>query len=125
MKLLIITQKVDINDDILGFFHGWIEKLAEKFEQIIVICLQKGKYNLPDNVKVLSLGKEQYLYHSHIIRRLVFLYNFYKDIFRERKNYDTILVHMNPIYVLLGGLFWKLWRKNGVKKLLYGIRIRQ
>jgi len=24
MKLLICTQKVDINDDILGFFHGWI-----------------------------------------------------------------------------------------------------
>jgi len=106
MKLLLITQRVDINDDVLGFFHRWLEKFAEKFKQIIVICLQKGNYNLPDNVSVLSLGKEQKK------SKLKYLINFYKFIWRERKNYDAIFVHMNPMYVILGGLFWKLWRKK-------------
>jgi hypothetical protein len=59
MKLLIITQKVDINDPILGFFHRWIEEFAKHCEKITVICLYKGTYNLPNNVKVLSLGKEE------------------------------------------------------------------
>ena len=58
MKLLIITQKVDINDDLLGFFHGWIAEFVRQCEQVTVICLQKGEYDLPRNVRVLSLGKE-------------------------------------------------------------------
>lgn len=31
MKLLIISQKVDINDDNLGFFHGCLERIAKLF----------------------------------------------------------------------------------------------
>ena len=59
MRLLIITQKVDKNDPILGFFHRWIEEFAKHCQSIIVICLQKGEYNLPKNIKILSLGKEK------------------------------------------------------------------
>ena len=59
MKLLIITQKVDIEDDNLGFFHRWLEKFAEKVEKLYVICLWEGKHSLPENVKVYSLGKEK------------------------------------------------------------------
>jgi glycosyltransferase involved in cell wall biosynthesis len=112
MRLLIITQKVDINDDILGFFHRWLEKFAQRFKKITVICLQKGEYSLPANVKVLSLGKEKYLHHSYIIRRLVLLLRFYKSIWQERKNYDSVFVHMNQEYILLSGLFWSILRKK-------------
>ena len=59
MRLLILTQKVDINDDILGFFHRWIEEFAKRCEKVIVICLQEGRHDLPSNVKVLSLGKRE------------------------------------------------------------------
>jgi glycosyltransferase involved in cell wall biosynthesis len=106
IKLLIITQKVDINDPLLGFFHDWLEKFAEKFNLITVICLQKGKYNLPKNVKVLSLGKEKKK------SRLKYILNFYKYILQERKNYDVVFVHMNPIYIILGGWLWKSWNKK-------------
>ncbi|MEK7538915.1 MAG: hypothetical protein AAB552_03680 [Patescibacteria group bacterium] len=58
MKLLILTQKVDQNDDILGFFHGWIREFAKHAEQVTVIALGVGEYDLPKNVRVFSLGKE-------------------------------------------------------------------
>lgn len=105
MKLLILTQKVDKNDPILGFFHGWILEFAQKIDSVIVICLEKGEYDLPSNVKVLSLGKENGR------SRLKYIFNFYKYIWQERKNYDTVFVHMNQEYILLGALVWKLWHK--------------
>ncbi|MBX2866352.1 glycosyltransferase family 4 protein [Candidatus Kaiserbacteria bacterium] len=106
MKLFILTQAVDTNDPVLGFFHRWIEEFAKNVEQVTVICLKEGSHNLPENVKVLSLGKERG------VSRLGYIYNFYTYITRERGNYDVVFVHMNQIYVLLGGLLWRLWGKR-------------
>ncbi len=106
MKLLILTQKVDTDDSILGFFHRWILEFAKHCEKITVICLMEGKHNLPANVKVLSLGKERGA------SRLKYLWNFYLYIWQERKNYDVVFVHMNQEYVILGWKFWKLWGKK-------------
>lgn len=106
MKLLILTQKVNSHDDVLGFMHGWIAGFAAACENVVVICLEKGEMSLPSNVTVCSLGKESG--HS----KIKYLCNFYKYIWRERKHYDAIFVHMNCEYVILGGLLWKLWRKR-------------
>lgn len=118
MKLLILTQKVDINDDLLGFFHTWIREFARHCEQVTVIALGAGEYDLPENVKVLSLGKEKYSRNSQnsqyspFIRRFALALNFYKLIYQERHNYDTVFVHMNKEYALLGGPPWRLWGKR-------------
>jgi len=109
MKLLILTQKVDTNDDVLGFMHGWIKEFAEKLEQVIVVCLQKGQHELPPNVKVYSLGKED---SRQLLKRIKYLLKFYGYIWRERKNYDAVLAHMNPEYVVLGGLLWRILGKK-------------
>ncbi len=106
MRLLICTQTVDRPDSTLGFFHRWIEELAKRCEKIIVICLKKGEFVLPSNVLVFSLGKEDGK------SKLKYLWRFYKYIWQERKNYDVVFVHMNQEYILLGGLFWKLWGKR-------------
>lgn len=128
MKILIITQKVDREDPILGFFHNWILKLSEKFEEISVICLEKGSCDLPKNVEIFSLGKNQ-KYESGIMnyspdsfrdsklagelcRKAKYVFNFYKYILKERNNYDKIFVHMNQEYVLLGGFIWKILGKK-------------
>jgi len=106
MKLLIITQVVDIDDSVLGFMHNWLEELAKRYKKLTVICLKKGKVNLPDNVKILSLGKEKSQ------SRIKYILNFYKYIWQTRKEYNKVLVHMNKEYVLLGGLFWRLGNKK-------------
>jgi glycosyltransferase involved in cell wall biosynthesis len=106
MKLLIITQVVDKKDTVLGFFHEWIREFSAKFESIVVICLKEGEHDLPSNVRVLSLEKEKG------VSKAKYIFNFYKYIWGERKNYDAVFVHMNQEYVLLGGDIWKFLGKK-------------
>lgn len=106
MRLLVITQVMDMEHPILGFFHRWVEELAKYCEEVQVICLQEGKHQLPVNVFVHSLGKEKGRGRWHI------LFSFYQLIWRLRKNYDNVFVHMNQIYVLLGALFWRVLSKK-------------
>ncbi|MFH1979252.1 MAG: glycosyltransferase family 4 protein [Patescibacteria group bacterium] len=108
MRLLIVTQKVDKNDDVLGFFHRWILEFAKNCENVVVICLKKGEHDLPENVKVLSLGKEKGESRFKYIRR------FFRHIWTERGNYNDVFVHMNQEYVLLGGLIWRILGKKVV-----------
>lgn len=116
MKLLILTQKVDIHDrGVLGFMHGWIEEFAKHCQQVVVICLERGKHKLPGNVKILSLGKEEFSRfpkHFRFLRRLVALLRFYSQIIKERQNYDKVFAHMNPEYIVLGGWLWKILGKK-------------
>ena len=106
MKLLILTQKIDADDDLLGFFHAWAAEFARQCEKITIIALGIGEYDLPNNVQVLSLGKEAGR------SRLKYLFRFYRYIWQERKNYDAVFVHMNTEYVILGGVIWRLMAKR-------------
>lgn len=124
MRLLIVTQKIDKNDPVLGFFHRWLIEFSKHYDHITVICLQKGEYDLPENIKVLSLGKED------TISRFAYVMHFYTYIWHERKNYDAVFVHMNQEYVLLGSFFWKIlgkkifmWRNHHAGNFLTNIAI--
>lgn len=113
INLLIITQKVDSKDDLLGFMHGWIEEFSRYFGKVIVICLMEGEHNLPGNVRVMSLGKEKLLNRpNRQCRRLVYIPRLFKFAWQERKNYDKVFVHMNMEYVLLLGLMWRILGKK-------------
>lgn len=105
MRLLIITQKADRNDPILGFFHRWLEEFARNFEHVTVIAQSVGAYELPTNVEVLSLGKQ------NRASTLMQVCRFWRLVIRRRRDYDAVLVHMTPVWVLLGGLVWKVLRK--------------
>ena len=107
MKLLIVTQVMDQDHPILGFFHRWVIEFAKHCDQIHVICLQKGKCDLPANVEVHSLGKE-----DGRKGRLVYIYRFITLAYRLRSQYQTVFVHMNQEYVLLMGLLWLLQSKS-------------
>ncbi|OHA82039.1 MAG: hypothetical protein A2675_00210 [Candidatus Yonathbacteria bacterium RIFCSPHIGHO2_01_FULL_51_10] len=116
MRLLILTQKVDIHDPVLGFFHRWIEEFAKHARQVTVIALGVGEYHLPQNVRVFSLGKPAQGWSAsdgeRFFSRFKYSVRFYHLIWRERKNYDAVFVHMNPEYVILGGFLWRLWGKK-------------
>lgn len=106
MQLLIITQKIDRNDGVLSFMLGWIKEFAKQSDKVTVIALYVGEHDLPPDIKVLSLGKESG------VSRLTYILNFFRYIIAERKNYDTVFVHMNQVYVNLGGILWRFMGKR-------------
>jgi len=107
MKLLIVTQAVDQDHPVLGFFHSWIEELANHCDNIEVITLWEGTHALPINVRVHSLGKEKG-------RQSVVTYaaRFVGLIWNLRHSYDAVFVHMNVEYAMLGGWLWKMLGKR-------------
>lgn len=105
MKLLILTQKIDRTDDVLGAYHEWVERLSREFEAVTVICLSKGDVSLPANVSVVSLGKDEGC------SRLTYLRRFFSYIRKYNSEYDAVFVHMNSEYVILGYFFWHWWGK--------------
>lgn len=118
MRLLILTQIIDKKDSSLGFFHKWVELLAQRFENIEVICLKEGEHSLPSNVNVYSLGKETSLGFT-FLKRLRYSFRFYRYVWSLRNNYDAVFVHMNQEYILLGGILWRalgkkifMWRNH-------------
>ena len=91
---MIITQKVDENDDLLGFFVGWIREFAKHFDRVFVITLAKGNYQLPKNVFVYSLGKERGT------RKVTRLITFYKLLFTLVPKSSGIFAHMSPAFAI-------------------------
>ena len=105
MKLLIVTQKVDISDRNLGFFHRWLAAFA-KYAEVIVIANEVGVYELPKNVKVFSLGKEEGRSRLARLAR-------YRALLREHlPSAAGVFFHMCPEYVIAA---YPLVKKFGKK----------
>ncbi|PIR52892.1 hypothetical protein COU76_03895 [Candidatus Peregrinibacteria bacterium CG10_big_fil_rev_8_21_14_0_10_49_10] len=107
MKLLIMTQKVDNTDPILGFFHQWIMQFAQQCNPgfVTVIGQFVGEHLLLANTKVESLEKEKGR------GKFSQICLFWKLQWKLRKEYDVVLVHMTPIWIVLGAPLWLLLRK--------------
>jgi hypothetical protein len=110
MRLLLITEKLDKNDESTGFFHGQIMDLIGYCNSMIVMVLENRAHSLPESVKVISLGKERG------VSRLGYIGNFYAGILGNIGNYDSVYVNREPQYIVLGGFIWKLF---GKKIILY------
>lgn len=100
MRLLIVCQVVDRTHHNLGFFHQWIAAFAARAASVIVIANEVGEYDLPANVRVLSLGKENGV--SRFRRYLTFL----RLIVSYSNQYDAVFCHMNPEFVIAGSWWW-------------------
>jgi len=102
MKLLICTQTVDIKDSNLGFFVCWIQEFAKYCEKVTVICLREGTHALPDNVEVIALGTTRTGRAIGLLRVCI----------ARRHTYDSVFVHMNPEYIVVAGILWRLMHKK-------------
>ena len=110
-KLLIVTQAVDTEDPALGFFVRWIEEFAQHFDRIEIICLTMGMFTVPSNVRVHSLEKER---GRPVFGSAAYALRFLRLIWKLRHDYDSVFVHMNPEYVVLGGALWRMLGKRVV-----------
>jgi len=105
MKLLIITQKYDINDSNLGAFVGWWDKLAERMEKVYVLALEKRSESTRSNIEVISMGKEK---GAGFFGKF---FGFYLGLFKTIGKADAVLVHMIPKYVILAAPLALIFKK--------------
>ena len=99
MKLLIVTQKLDKNDENLGAFYFWFERLAQKCERMIIIADVVGAHDLPSHVEVFSLGKESD--RGRVSR----LWRYWSLFSYHYARSDIVLFHMIPEFVLAAAPF--------------------
>jgi glycosyltransferase involved in cell wall biosynthesis len=104
MNVLMITQKVDLDDDILGFTHTWVNKLAERVERLYVLALAVGRHSLRGNVELFSMGKER---GNSRLGRLVDFNQVVGKLVLTRK-VDLLFIHMCPRYTILAAPYAKI-----------------
>jgi glycosyltransferase involved in cell wall biosynthesis len=104
MRLLLFNLATDEDDPILGFTTRWIRALAARLEFIHVITVRMGKLELPDNVRVYSVGKERRFGKG---RRVFEFYRILGRILCEN-NIDVCFSHMIPIFTVLAAPVLKI-----------------
>ena len=114
MRLLIIVQRVDFNDDNLSFFHRILEKFSEKLEKVFVVGLQVGEHHLPENVEVFSLGKEKG--YSKIRQ----FFRLQKILLKRLSESDGVYCHMGSIFAIAAFPLTKLFGKKLVLWYAHG-----
>ncbi|MFA6308014.1 MAG: glycosyltransferase family 4 protein [Patescibacteria group bacterium] len=103
----MITRKVDRDDGLAGFTYNWIKKLSSKVDELYVMCLEKGNdRDLPDNVHVYSLGKENGK------NRFKEFFRFHYLAIKLVPKVDGIFAHQNPEYGILISPWAKIFRKK-------------
>ena len=105
MRVLMMVQRVDEDDALLGFTVMWIRALAARVERLYVLALETGEADLPDNVIVYSMGKER---GNGNLRELL---EFYRGLGKTIRDVDVVFSHMIPRYTWLAAPYAALFRK--------------
>lgn len=108
MKLLILAQAVDREDQLFGFFVPWLEGARSVFSSLLVFALRVRPSSIPESVQVLSLkprGTESRL--NVAVRTLSLAWKY-------RHEYDGVFVRGDAIYLVLVGWLWRLLGKKVV-----------
>ena len=98
MRPLLFNLATDVDDPILDFTTGWSTALAKLVERIYVITMRTGRVEMPDNVRVYSVGKEKG--YSEPRRLGEFYWHLWCVLHDDR--IDVCFSHMIPLFTVLG-----------------------
>src|SRR5918996_3730354 len=93
MQVVVITQKVDVDDPILGATVAKLRALAARCEEVHVLALSVGRHDLPENVTFATFGAS-----TRLARGLRYARVLLPALLRRP---DALLAHMCPIYLVL------------------------
>jgi len=106
VRLLVITPKVDPNDDLFGHVHGWLEALARRVDRLYVVGLWATDPPLPANARFVTLGKDS---DDDKVRWLARLQRIVWRLCRSG-DVDAILAHMGPVFAVAAAPLARLTR---------------
>lgn len=97
MRLLLFNLVTDADDPVLGFGTRWVRAIARRVESVDIVTMSRGVIDVPDNVRVHSVGKELGYSES---RRAVRFYRLLRQILAERR-IDACFSHMMPLFSVM------------------------
>ena len=100
-RLLMFNLATDAENSALGFAISWIAELAKHVAAIDVITMYAGKYDLPEHVRVYSVGKEKGYSEP---RRFIEFYRIFFRLLRENR-YDGCFAHMMQLFAVMAAPF--------------------
>ena len=108
MHLLIVTQKVDKEDENLGAFYYWFERLSKEFDEVTIIASYVGKTDFAPHVKLYSLGKEQNTRRFFRVKKFFELFSYHYAAC------DAVFFHQIPEFVIAAIPFLLSLKKRSV-----------
>jgi len=105
-SLLVVIQAVDLDDPLMGFFHGWLEVASTQFSHLTVLALRVGRHALPSNVHIIALRPAGSRSRFQVIRTLLL------ESWRKRDQYQAVFVRGDAYYVILASWLWRLLSKR-------------
>ncbi len=114
MRVLMLVQLIDEQEWLRGFTVKWVRALAERVERVEVITLELGQADLPENVRVQSMGKEK---GRNRLRELI---GFHRAMVNVIRDVDVVFSHMTPLYTILAAPYARLYRKPQVMWYAHG-----
>jgi len=112
MNLLMFNLAVDAEHVTLAFGLRWIEALASRFDHVDVVTMYAGRYKLPANVRVWSVGRERG--YPEWLRALRFYWLVFM-VLRMRR-IGVVFTHMIPVFAVL---FWPVAKLTGLRVVLW------
>ena len=99
LRLLLFNLVTDESDPVLGFAANWIRELAARCAYVDVITMYRGSFQLPDNARVFSAGRERGLSKPARVA------SFYRQLLPllAARRYDACFAHMMPLFAALAG----------------------
>jgi len=96
----------DLDHPRQGFTHGWIRSLAKHVEWVHVMTMWAGRVEVPENVAVFSVGREQGFSEA---RRAIRFYRHLAWTLRQKRP-DVAFAHMIPIFAVMAAPLLRLYQ---------------
>jgi len=100
MRIVFLTQAVDVDDPILGATAAKLEALGRRVDELHIICDRVGRHDLPANCTFATWAAP-----TRLGRGLKMLRALVPILVRRRP--DAVVAHMCPIYLVLAAPFAK------------------
>ncbi len=105
MRLLVLTQVLDADHPALGQTIDIVAALAQRCEEVVVLCDHAGRYTPPANVRLRTFGSSTRLGRGASFERAVAA-----ETLRHNARPDAVLAHMVPAFLILASPLCKALR---------------